>query len=366
MKLVILTPFWKSIHGGGINTYTLEIANALKKYSKIEINVGYIDGEDDNNYKIPKGLFSLIFGTIEILKKIKPDVIQIHEQWPLFFSSVFYKIFNKKVKLIYYPLTESGEPNNILKKIIHLIKIFIYNWSFRHFDYIIIDCKTFQKIFEDSFKLRTEKKAVYLPMAITEKSVTKEEIDVFKNKFNIKEESIVLLIQAFTATETKCKGIILTLKVLKELIKKYPNIILMLTRQGEYSNYLKEYVINNDLEKNVIFTGDVDKPFIPLKICDLFLWPWLGESGYGLALLEAMSVGKPIIATSSSGRLLPLKNNDNALLVKPTKQDLFEGIIRLIQDREFANELGENARKTVIDNYTWEKVIKHFLKLYEE
>ena len=124
MKLVILTPYWKSKHGGGITTYLHGFVNTLNNISNIEFTIGYINGRDKNYYKISKGLISSFFRTTFILKKIKPDIIHVHEHYPLLFGGAIYKIFNKKVKLIYTPLTEPLKPKNLIKKIIFLPAIF--------------------------------------------------------------------------------------------------------------------------------------------------------------------------------------------------------------------------------------------------
>jgi len=364
MKLAVITPYWQSGLGGGINTFTRDLVSSLKKHSELNIKVGYIVGNDGKNYKINGGVISGVTSTYRVLKKIKPDIIQIHENWPLLFGCAIYKTLNKNVRLIFYPLTEPTLPSNIFKKIEHFFKILIYKWSFKQCDHVLIGCREFQKKIDRTFKLRTKEKEVFIPMAINIKEVTEEEIHEFKEKFNILDNSIKFLIQGFTANEIKMRGALLSLKVIKELLKDHPNIVLIMTREGMYSKFLKESVENFKINKNVIFTGDVENGFIPLKICDIFLWPWLGESGFGFALLEAMYEKKAIVATTVVGNLPPLINGKNAIVVEPTENGLYQGILKILDDKELAQKLGKEARKNIIENYTWEKAIRKYLELY--
>lgn len=66
------------------------------------------------------------------------------------------------------------------------------------------------------------------------------------------------------------------------------------------------------------------------------------------ALLEAMALGMPIVATDCpcGGPRTVIRNEENALLI-PIKdpQAMADGICRLIEDRELAERLGDNARK---------------------
>ena len=58
--------------------------------------------------------------------------------------------------------------------------------------------------------------------------------------------------------------------------------------------------MNESVQNTVIFTGDIDNPYASLKICNIYTHISLCE-GLPLALLEAMVMGKPIIATPVGG-----------------------------------------------------------------
>ena len=96
------------------------------------------------------------------------------------------------------------------------------------------------------------------------------------------------------------KGYFIMLDAVKEIIKKYPFIILKILGRGPDEEKIKKYICNNKLSDNVVLFGNRnDVPSILFK-SDLFLMTSLWE-GFSIALLEAMAVGLPIIATDVGG-----------------------------------------------------------------
>ncbi len=139
---------------------------------------------------------------------------------------------------------------------------------------------------------------------------------------------------------------------------------MILTREGEYSNELKKFVKSEGVQDNVIFTGDVDNPFVPLVICDIYTHISLGE-GLPIALLEAMSMGKPIIATKVGGIPEVIENGKNGILVDTDVDEITEKIEYLLENKVFRKRLAKNAKKTVEENFTWDNSVDKFIKIYD-
>jgi glycosyltransferase involved in cell wall biosynthesis len=86
-----------------------------------------------------------------------------------------------------------------------------------------------------------------------------------------------------------------------------------------------------------------------------------------VTILEAMSLGKALIATVVGGALETLVEGENALLVTPDVPDaLAVAIRRLIEDPALAGELGKKARATYQKNFTMERFGEEFRQLIEE
>src|SRR5437588_1334070 len=86
-----------------------------------------------------------------------------------------------------------------------------------------------------------------------------------------------------------------------------------------------------------------------------------------ITILEAMSLGKALIATTVGGAREVLVEGENALLVRPEAPDaLAVAIRRLIEDPALASELGEKARTTYEKNFTMKRFGAEFRELLDE
>lgn len=85
---------------------------------------------------------------------------------------------------------------------------------------------------------------------------------------------------------------------------------------------------------------------------------------FGIGTLEAMYCKVPILGWRWGAQTDFIKHKVNGWLSTPGDFDnLLEGLYYCIEHRE---ELGENAYQTVVDNYTWDKVIPKYYSLYRE
>jgi len=88
------------------------------------------------------------------------------------------------------------------------------------------------------------------------------------------------------------------------------------------------------------------------------------EEGVSMFLLESMAMGKPVVATNVSGNPDCIRGRENGLLI-PEKnvKAIGDSILELIEDSTLGERFGRNARKEIIDNWTWEKKVR---EIYEE
>jgi glycosyltransferase involved in cell wall biosynthesis len=115
--------------------------------------------------------------------------------------------------------------------------------------------------------------------------------------------------------------------------------------QGPEEGRLRGYCQDLGLEEHVVFRGfrsDMTAEYTNLDVVTL---PSLGFEGIGMALLEAMSFGLPVVSTAVGGTVEAV-NEDVGLLVPPGDPDsLAEAISELVQDEKRRREMGEAARE---------------------
>jgi glycosyltransferase involved in cell wall biosynthesis len=151
------------------------------------------------------------------------------------------------------------------------------------------------------------------------------------------------------------------------ICNKRTDISFIIAGDGRDSNRLKKKIKKIGLQKRFIFLGQIEKDQM-IKLyqnATLFILPSYRE-GLPTVLLEAMSCGLPILATDVRGNRDLITNGKNGLLIPPKDpKKIAETILTLLNDKKLMKQLGNNARKTIIKNYTWNAVSNKFLKCYE-
>jgi glycosyltransferase involved in cell wall biosynthesis len=101
-----------------------------------------------------------------------------------------------------------------------------------------------------------------------------------------------------------------------------------------------------------------------LSVGEAFVLPSLYE-GLPLALLEAMALGLPCLASRVDGNTEVLRHQENGLLCAPADPaDLATGLTALLEDDVLRRRLGEAARADYLQNWTFERTWKQYEALY--
>lgn len=135
-----------------------------------------------------------------------------------------------------------------------------------------------------------------------------------------------------------------------------------------YNLKLKEKPgIEASAEKDrVYFFGHIDplSIFYYLKQSKIFVRPSRSE-GLGIAFLEAMACGLPVIGTPVGGIPDFLKDNETGLFCKVNDpKDLSEKIQRLLQEKDLYEKLSVNGKKLVEEKYQWEEIAEKMEKIF--
>lgn len=152
-----------------------------------------------------------------------------------------------------------------------------------------------------------------------------------------------------------------------EVCEKHPDIKFKLTGKGPLLDKLKNIVAESGYEDRFEFLGHVDKSrLIELyQNATIFVLPSHYE-GLPTTLLEAMSCGRPVVATAVSGNLDVIESGKNGILVPIKSPDIMAGAISgLLDDEARMVELGLAARRTIEKRFTWDAISDKILQCYE-
>jgi 1,2-diacylglycerol 3-alpha-glucosyltransferase len=185
------------------------------------------------------------------------------------------------------------------------------------------------------------------------KPVNKDEIDSIRIKFNIPLDRMVLLcIGRFV----KAKGFMYVL----EGLKKLDRVHLVLVGGGEEEQLYRDYVVENDLESQVSFTGVLQDPSECYQLADLFIMSSTYEP-LGQTILEALSSGLPIVAFKPSDSVitatLELLSNEEACYIDDLSSDSFvKKIISLIESPTQVEHFSHLSRTIAEKRFSWDKL----------
>jgi sugar transferase (PEP-CTERM/EpsH1 system associated) len=161
------------------------------------------------------------------------------------------------------------------------------------------------------------------------------------------------------------KGHTYLLKACKAVVGAYPNILVLIAGEGDQLGALEKEASDLGIAANVRFLGFRDDVPALLHAMDVFVLPSLSE-GLPLAILEALALGKPVVATHVGGIPEVVQDGLTGFLVAPKDpQALAEKILLLLRHPETASDLGRAGRRRVEDAFSIKKMIHEYQWLYE-
>ena len=224
---------------------------------------------------------------------------------------------------------------------------------------------------ENRVLLIPENKILVAPDAVDlEKFDIKENQEECRKKIALPLDKKIIGYVGRLETMGKEKGLRTLLESFKELKKEIDNVVLCyvggpLSRVKEYHNFGEEIGIKKE---EMIIIDQVSHSKIPyyLKSFDVLVmpFPWTVHYAYymsPLKLFEYMASKIPIVA-SDLPSIREILNEGNAILVQPDNpQALAEGIRKILENKNLAEKISEQAYKDV-QNYTWDKRAKRIIR----
>lgn len=139
---------------------------------------------------------------------------------------------------------------------------------------------------------------------------------------------------------------------------------LTLIGSGEDETEIKRLINDRELDCAIHMAGEQSDPLPLMSSCDVFVLPSRKE-GLPNTLLEAMSLGMPVISTDcDTGPREIISDRHDGLLVPPDNpKALASALAELYFGPDLRDQLGNNARNTVEQNFSYEKMIDQYLDL---
>ena len=164
------------------------------------------------------------------------------------------------------------------------------------------------------------------------------------------------------------KGFDLALSALPSVIKRFPQVRLVIAGDGPEHTSLKNQAIHLGLTDAVEFMGWVapENVHALINTATLVVVPSRKE-GFGLVAVEAAHMARPIVATRVGGLPEVVVHGQTGLLVEEgNAQALADAIIILLAHPEATVQMGQAARNHARERFSWDHCVDAYDKLYRQ
>ncbi|MEO0132934.1 MAG: glycosyltransferase family 4 protein [candidate division WOR-3 bacterium] len=164
------------------------------------------------------------------------------------------------------------------------------------------------------------------------------------------------------------KGVHVLLDAFAKCLDQHPQASLVIVGDGLYRNQLEEQARTLGIAENTHFLGYLQQPRLSAVVSefDIFAFPTFGE-GFGLVLLEAMAVSKPVVASNVMAIPEIVIDGKTGLLVPPDNADaLAQALVKLIENPTLCQQFGMAGRQRLEQEFTVDRMVEKTSAVYDE
>lgn len=170
------------------------------------------------------------------------------------------------------------------------------------------------------------------------------------------------------------KGFEYLVRAMPELIKRFSNVRVIIAGEGPLREDLLRLAQELGVQDHLVLVRGVPWTDTPryLNLCDVFVVPSVHDhkgnvDGLPNVLLEAMSCGKPVVATRVAGIPEVIVDQQNGLLVEEKDpHQLALAIAELLASPALAQQYGKACRAKVEEHLTWRLIAQRMVGVYEQ
>ncbi len=166
----------------------------------------------------------------------------------------------------------------------------------------------------------------------------------------------------------KQKGVDVLLDAFSKVIRKAPEAELEIIGDGPEKDGLIRKVKELGMENSVRLCGRVRYDELPerYRSARALAFPSVTPEGLGISAVEAGACGVPTVTFGLGGTEDLVVHEATGLVIEKNRAALAEGLIKILTDDDLADRLGENARKKVTEQYSWDILSEKFDRLFRK
>ncbi|MGB3639961.1 MAG: glycosyltransferase family 4 protein [Rivularia sp. (in: cyanobacteria)] len=165
------------------------------------------------------------------------------------------------------------------------------------------------------------------------------------------------------------KGVDILIEAFSKVQKKIPSAHLLIAGKGEAEASLKSLIKQLGLQNQVTLLGHLSRPMLEEKLSQAWVQvvPSRWAEPFGIVAIEAMMRGSAVIATDAGGLREIVRHQQTGLLIPSENvESLTNAILRLLSDRNLAEQMGQQGREIALAHFTETHFVDQFIDLYHQ
>lgn len=206
-------------------------------------------------------------------------------------------------------------------------------------------------------------KVLVIPNGIDMNEYSKKDDELFYKKYRLSSNPFIL----FVGRLNPIKGPDLLLRAFANVKDIFEHYHLIFAGPNEGLLYqLKEMAREYDMANRVHFLGYIDKneKSIAYHAADIVVIPSRHEA-MSIVVLEAGITGTPVLLTDRCG-FNEVETVNGGKVVPASVEGLQRGLIEMLSDKARLKLMGENLKKHITENFTWDMLIDKYLIFYKK
>lgn len=288
----------------------------------------------------------------QFLKREKIQIVHAYNLYANVFGVLGAKLTN--VPVIIASQRNLSYFKNKIQKVVEGI-------AFSLSDQIVVNSKAAMKTLCDKEGANASKLTVIYNGIDLEKFTLDVNADNLRTEFEITQQTPVV---GTIGHLRPVKGHRMFLEAVSGILKSIPNTKFLIVGDGEMRTELEILAEQLGVSKQVIFTGYRHEVPEILSLCNVSVLSSTSESLPNV-ILESMAMAKPVVATAVGDIPEIVKHGESGFLIPPSDSSLLaKYVLKLLQDRQLAKEMGCQGRVIVSNKFSIKKMVHQTERLY--
>ena len=313
--------------------------------------------------------FNKWYWVFQQVEKFSPNIIHINTEMIIAeFGFLYARAHNLPAIYTFHTMWEEYAPNYfhmfpafLVRFVIRGVQKNVLNRSYR----VIVPTSQINEVVR---KYNQTVETFQLPTGIEpelfehDRAESEDFREKMENRFpQLKGKRILL----FAGRVAKEKNLGFLIKIIPEILKKHPDVLLLVAGNGPDLEYYQNEARKAGIGEACVFTGNMERRDLAMTytISEIFVFPSLTDT-QGLVTLEAMLSGTPVVAIGALGTLMVMGGDNGGFMVNNNAVEFTSRVLELLENPELRTnkslEAKQHARAWSIGELT-----KKLIVIYE-